>query len=400
MILSYTSTRIAVFSIALASLGMRATMAGDYEKVVIDDEAPVAASPWEINNLFKHTTLYEGDGFIRKVKFFGRYHGQYEELSGQNNGDTFGGRYWKHRRWRVGLRVDFPNNIRYSGNFNLDRSIAFNGGSSGRFVQSAEDITIRWEPSDDFYLMVGKEKPTITREYTTSSKRILTFERSAIVNNVLSDKAWGVEVGFTLGSLFHRLALYSNLYDNDWKFPVLDQAGLLGTYRTSYEISDETEAFFDYQYNDVKKAMAATGRAAWVTSRYEHVFVVGTLTDSGRLDLVTDFIYGANRLAENDDTFGFVLMPSYDLTDKLQFVTRYAYMADGKVSHPQSDVLFTKLDNASVDALHTFYVGFNYRINSDKLKLMAGYEYATAKIQGSGDDYKASSFLVGVRTYW
>jgi phosphate-selective porin OprO/OprP len=120
---------------------------------------------------------------------------------------------------------------------------------------------------------------------------------------------------------------------------------------------------------------------------------------------VTDIIIGVDNSgalgggAGNDDTHGCVVMPDYDITDKLQFVAKWAYMADhDDISNPQDNA--GGPDDPAVDDLHTFYVGINYRICGDKLKLMAGYEYATGDVQLTGANYESDAWLLGVRTYW
>ncbi|MEC5128287.1 porin [Verrucomicrobiales bacterium BCK34] len=382
-------TKLFTTASAAAVLAGGSLVAGDYGKAVIDDKMPIEADPWTICNVFDHTTLYEGDGFIEKVKIIGRYQGQFHDVSDNLNSSS---RRWDHRRWRAGVQVDMANDLKFKSTFNLDTSPNFD---ANRFVRTVEEMVIEWEPSEDFYVIIGKQKPAITREYATSSKKILTFERSQIVNEVVADKSWGVAVGFAAAGLNHEVGVFANTYDNDWATTNFNGGAML-TYRTSAQITEATEIFFDYQYNDVNDMNAAVGNAAGSGSAYEHVLALGTESEFGAFGLVTDIIYAADKNGNGPDTHGFVVMPSYDITDKLQFVAKYAYMDRGALQRPQSRVGGEANDFTD---LHTFYAGFNYRICGDQLKLMAGYEYATGE-DGTGADYNSDSWLVGVRTYW
>ncbi len=411
MKLSSTLAQIAPFSIAFVFVGAVPSLAGDedFGKLVIDDEAPAATAPFTICRLYdRHSTLYRGEGLVRRVKLFGRYHGQWEDVNGQSGGTTYGSRGWRNRRWRVGMEVEFANNITYSGNVNLNSSGLFDDRrqDSSRFVQNFEDITVRWAPSEDFYILVGKQKATITREYAESSNQLRTIERTQIVNNVISDKSWGVAVGFLLAGLNHEVGVYSNLYDSDWRLPA-PGGGILATYRTSYEISESTEVFLDYQYNDVEAGLQAVlqngpgGSTRFNTSPYEHVIAIGTENNFGRYGLITDVIYGANLNAGSRDTFGLLIMPFYDISDELQFVTRYAYMSNGELSNPQDSATEdTFTVNPRVDGLHTFYAGFNYHICGDTVRLILGYEYATGSLQNTGARYNSDAWVLAVRTHW
>ena len=49
------------------------------------------------------------------------------------------------------------------------------------------------------------------------------------------------------------------------------------------------------------------------------------------------------------------------------------------------------------DLYNAAYLGFNYRIYSDKLKLLGGVEYANMQGDKGFDGF---TFLTGVRVYW
>jgi phosphate-selective porin OprO/OprP len=105
-------------------------------------------------------------------------------------------------------------------------------------------------------------------------------------------------------------------------------------------------------------------------------------------------IYGTGY----SDLFSIVLMPSYDLTDKIELVGRYTF----STSEDDDGVRLQKRYESSAalnprgDTYHAIYGGITYRICGDKLKLMTGVEYST--LSGGDADYDGLTYFAGVRT--
>ncbi|MEO0541550.1 MAG: hypothetical protein AAFZ80_11900 [Cyanobacteria bacterium P01_A01_bin.105] len=132
---------------------------------------------------------------------------------------------------------------------------------------------------------------------------------------------------------------------------------------------------------------------------YKHLFALGTESDFDRMHLVTDLIYGMALEEGEGDVFGLVLMPYYDLTDRLEAVLRYTFSSSS--AHDGLNVQ-SRYERAAAgrlkgDEYHAIYAGLNYYICGDKLKLMNGIEYSD--ISGS-DDNSFWSYLTGVRMYF
>jgi len=384
--------RCLLYSLALLTAP---ALSGDLGKAVLNDEAPLAASGWSACSLFKENTFYKGDGFIRSLSHRGRYQGQYVSSSDDYPGGATN-EFWEHRRWRAGLDIGMANDLKLASMFNLDTSPNFSGD---RFVDSIYEMKLEWAPSKDFRLVLGKQKARITREWATSSASILTFERSTLVNNVISNPLWGGAIEFAAGGLSHEIGVYSVAYDNGFAWPSFEDSGASAIYRVSRRWTEATSLFLDYQYVDTRTGAGFSDTFA--ASPYGHVAALGTESRWGRFGLTTDLIYGADRRAGNgfddgDDTWGLVVMPHYDLTDKLQAVAKYTYAEDLRVDRPQRHA-----SRPSVDGYSSLYLGLNYRICGDHLKLMAGYEYASAdRVVGTNTEYRNDSWLVGVRTTW
>lgn len=405
----FTSLRRgALFLFTISILTSGSLRAGDYGKAIIDDKAPISSSPWTICNLFDYSTLYEGDGFVKKVALTGRYHGQYISQTEDEGGATNGFHNWQHRRARLGFDVEFAENLTFVSSINIsDGSGSSFGLTRGVFFDDWDEFFVKWEPNDDTYITVGKTKQKITMENMESSKRILTIERSQIVNEVIaSNYPWQVLFGFNYLGMDHEIGASLTGGNRDgtgerWDWPDSNSRGSL-SYRTSLPVTDATQLYFGYLFTNNADGFAdGAGTADTdMASQYEHLAHIGTKSEWGSLGLITDFIYAANRessgpISAGNDNWGMVILPYYNITDKLQFVAKYAYMDEGRQQRYQRYFV-----RQYVDGYHTFYAGLNYYICGHKLKLMGGYEYATGNEFTTGTDIDSSSWVFAVRSYW
>ena len=120
---------------------------------------------------------------------------------------------------------------------------------------------------------------------------------------------------------------------------------------------------------------------------------------------MTEFARAALGCAAVIALFGLVIMPYFDITEKLQGVLRYHYAAsDG----PDGIRSRSRYERAAIDdgggtrgdSYHSIYAGLNYYIYDHKLKLMTGLEYANLDGVDSDSDYDGWTYLAGVRLYY
>lgn len=400
---------------AAAFLAGGSAFAGDYGKAIIDDKMPIEDA-WHFCDIFDYSTLYESDsGFIREVSLNGRYHGQYISQSKDVGNDDFGYNNWQHRRFRLGMNIEFAGNVTLKTSVNLS-----NGSGSGTgltrdtFFDDWDEFYIDWEPKGEFlqYVEIGKQKQAITREFSTSSRQILTIERSQIVNEVSDAKPWGITAGFKLAGMKHELGAWVHgLDDNEplGNWPDYDSRGGF-SYRGEKQLTDATSLHLDYAFTNNSSGLASPQGNAGDSqnSAYQHVVALGTETEMGQFGLITDLIFGFGRentgaIPAGDDTFGLVILPYYNITEKLQFVAKYAYMDQGREQRTQrfgEGAGNLQAGRQRVEDYHTFYAGFNYYICEHNLKIMAGYEYATGEVFGNGTDISADTWMLAFRTYF
>lgn len=346
------------------------------------DEKSFADKLWDIPVLYSNSD----NPFLKKFQIIGRYHGQWHNADA-NTGEDSG---WENRRFRLGAKAKFGGNISLGGEFNLDNTNDFSGD---RFFKNIDEVQLKWAPSDEFWLGVGKIKPKFTQEYSTSSKRIVTFERSLLVNQTIPGKPWGVHAGGQSGAISWELGGYFGNTDGDWDFPETD-AGYGYTASIGFDLTEDTNLTLDYIYNDGDEDNGEF-------SSYENLFSVNTTSSFGKFGLATDLIVGTG-LGDTEDVFGIVILPTYDVTDKFKIVGRYQFATSSGDAGIRLQSRYERRaveDDSSQrgDNYHAFYLGGNYYLYGDKFKLMTGIEYSTL---GGDADFDGFTFFSGVRMYF
>lgn len=360
---------------------------------------PIQAQAQELCDIFGKNTLFESeDGFVKKAKLHGRYQGQYisqeEDIDGTDN--EFDD--WQNRRTRLALGLELDHDLSVYAEANFAKWLT---DQDGPFFDAFHELVIEWK-NEDSSLVVGKTKQRFTIEDTESSKRIKTIERSAIANETGGARPWGAVYGFKAGGMKHDVGAW--LYGAEERSPEwvdFDSNGGF-SYNGSKKLNDTTELRIDYVYadNDGGNTGSEGDAANGFGPAYEHAFSVATKSEHGDIDLIVNGVYALNREGSGDipagnDTWGFYILPSYELSDKLELVGRYAYMDEGREQRTQ------RFDErVEVENYHTVYGGLQYKICGDKLKVMGGYEYALGNLFDSDADIDTGSLQLAVRTYF
>jgi len=138
-----------------------------------------------------------------------------------------------------------------------------------------------------------------------------------------------------------------------------------------------------------------------VHNRYDDILSTTLWIKSGYWNLVTEAFYASGDTAR--DVFGFFIQPTYDIVPKkLQLVGRYSFSTgDG----PDSVFAQSRYERNAPELTgggrgeeyHAGYLGLQYFIYGDKLKVMAGAEYAHLNGGGNGGDFDGLTALTGIR---
>ncbi len=339
-------------------------------------------SIWNLSELYKN----KENSYIQKFALVGRYHGQYWIADSEGNYDND----WENRRFYLGF------NAKLFKQFTLEVQININDDFDP-FYKALYDAFIKWENSDNnFAVSVGRLDYVYTgMERTTSSKKIKTMERALIVNQVMPGEVIGIYVKDKKGAFSYQAGLFSGSIEDEFTSFEGGFAALLGI---GYELPlfyDKGALHLDYLYNNGDEDNNAF-------KPYENIISLWHEGQRGPLGIGID-LTAAGGVDEQSDVFGLTLLPTYDLVhnmflsgDKLQLALRYHYAS----SSDEYGLKFNKryeqpVTSGKGDSYNGYYLGLNYFIYQQKLKLMTGIEYFD---MGGVADEDAEHTLTGDRS--
>ena len=383
----------AVFGLLLPLLPLTATgHAGNASST----PAPPASSP-EIEpakesagfeSLWRLATLYKNDAnpFIQEFKLRGRYQGQYHWLDSEQ-GDSHD---WEDRRSRFGFDARF-----FDKKFEL-RLDAQSTDGFDPFYGGLVDAYLKWKPAPSFSLTVGKQKPRLGYyDWLQSTNTQPTFERSQVFNQLRVDRATGAVGEGTIGRFTYEFGAYSN--DADREFGQFDGGASFG-------------GGVGWNFKETLGVERADLRVHWlhsdhdeedtVLNRYDDLFSATFWIEQRRAGFVAEAFAGTGTGA---DVVGFHLQPTYDLVpDRLQLVGRYSFAhgdgADSVTAQGRYERTAPALTGGGRgETYHAGYLGLQFFLHGDNLKLMTGVEYARLHGGGNGGDFDGWTVFSGVR---
>ena len=370
-----------------------------------EDESTKFVEPNVFDQIWGFTTLYKDDmnPYLQEFKLRGRYHGQYWDVDADQGSQS----HWEDRRSRFGfdaklfekkieLRADFQSNDQFDDVYD-----------------GLVDAYIRWKPKSWLSITAGKTKPLIAQyDWLESTNTQPTFERSQIFNQLAINRATGLTVEGTTNEWSWRAGVYSNDTPANTVDPISRVSsgsfgdGEFGDFNggTSYTLGG------GYDFKSLLNVEKADFRLDWLHSdrevgdlvmgKYDDIVTATFSVKEGYTGLVFEAFSASGGDGNNSDVLGFYIQPTYDIIPKtLQLVGRYSFAnSDGPLGiQGQSRYERRVAANRGLgDTYNAIYGGAQYFIYGDKLKLMAGIEWAWLN-NDVGDSYDGYTLLSGIR---
>lgn len=356
-------------------------------------------SPETFDQLWSLTTLYQDakNPILQEFKLRGRYQGQSWEVDDANGSQSD----WEDRRSRFGFDAKL-----FEKTIELRADFQSNDGFND-FYDGLVDAYVRWKPTSGLSFTLGKTKPLIGQyDWLESTNSQPTFERSQIFNQLNINRATGLTVEQAIDAFSWRAGIYSNETPattggtgsfGDGEFGDLN-GGISFTLGVGYDFrhllgTDKAELRLDWLHSEREAGDLVLGR-------YDDIISTSFAVRQAAAAVVFETYFASGGDGTYSDVFGFLIQPTYDLIPKtLQLVGRYSYSnSDGPLGVVgQGRYERTVAANSGLgDAYHAIYGGAQYFIYGDKLKLMAGAEWARIE-NGSGDSYDGFTLLTGIR---
>jgi hypothetical protein len=358
--------------------------------------------PNTFDRIWGYAMLYKDDmnPIIEEVKLRGRYQGQYWDVDDDHGSQS----NWEDRRSRFGFDVKlFEKEVEIRADFQS------NDGFDD-FYDGLVDAYIRWKPKSWLSITAGKTQPLIGQyDWLESTTTQPTFERSQIFNQLGINRASALTVEGTADAWSWRAGVYSNDTPattggtgafGDGEFGDFN-GGISYTLGAGYDFKhllnlEKADLRIDWLHSDREAGDLVLGK-------YDDIISTTFRVKEGYAAAVFETYFASGGDGTNIDVFGFFIEPTYDIIPKkLQLVGRYSYASSegplGVVG--QSRYERKVAANAGLgDAYHSIYGGVQYFIHGDKLKLLAGAEWARIE-NNSGDSYNGFTLLTGIRIFF
>jgi hypothetical protein len=411
LILSYRVPRIALMSLLL--VGAPAVQA---QEEAAELEATEFVEPNIFEKIWGYATLYKDDlnPILQEFKLRGRYQGQYWDVDADQGSQS----HWEDRRSRFGFDAKlFEKEVEVRADFQSNDQFV-------DFYDGLVDAYVRWKPKTWISFTAGKTKPLIGQyDWLEPTITQPTFERSQIFNQLNINRATALTVDGTTDAWSWRAGIYSNDTPANTTDPITKETsgsfgdgefgdlngGIAGSVGVGYDFKhlldlEKADFRIDWLHSDREKDDLVLGRyddivssTFWIKEGYAAVVFEAYYATGG--DPVKQ---GADKKLDNSDVFGFFIQPTYDIIpQKLQLVGRYSYANSDGLYGVQGQSRYerkvtTKSSGGVGDSYQSLYGGAQYFIHGDKLKLMAGAEWAELNAP-KGDSYDGITLLSGIR---
>lgn len=294
------------------------------------------------------------------------------------------------RRLRLGAQAKVLNMFTLSANFNIggvDGRQKYSGGrwNADQTEGSVDELAIKGNFKPVSFTL-GKHKPDFMGEYRTSSAKIITIERSLLVNQLKAEKTYGISFrnADKKADFGWQAGVWANGVDEDsiWCAPSFDSDnGYLIGLGVNYATGKNSRLYLDYMHStrhenrDSSYAYEGSGARDVVALTWE--------TKQDKFAFMAEAMAGFDVYQKDaDNVYGIVLMPSYRLSKHWEGVFRYQ-LASGSnaVKHDSRYSTTNTTYKSGCDLTQGFYFGANYYVspeNPHALKLMFGAEYTNS----------------------
>lgn len=353
--------------------------------------------------------------FIQEVGIEGRLQWQtayidVDGVGGVDDTETF----TEWRRARLGTKIKFLNYFTAKYQVNLVSDGRPSGSDLEWGYDSIDEAYLNFnlgkaldtEYFDSLTVGYGRYKYTLGYESTTSSKKLLTVERSALANKVYgSARPTGLKLNakkedWQFGAAFYSSSIHG---EDDEEFSGW-QDGEIFWFHADYAANDNWTYGFDISYNNADTEDGDDSQVAhkWATS-------VNAQYVNGRYGVNGDLIFGDNLDSSKPDRegsfYGAMVMPYYWIMEKeLQVVGQVEYMASSEDEGVRFNSRYGRRDHEAPvksgrgDKHMSYYAGLNYYLCGHNAKLQAGVEYQ--ELDTLGDEVDTLTYIFAIRTYF
>jgi phosphate-selective porin OprO and OprP len=348
-------------------------------------------APSTYDRIWQHAELYhnEENPTVQSFLFTGRLQYDYAASDAEQGSND----EWNLRRLRLGARS------KLFKNFLLHGEVELNPQESDPTYVRLTDMYLQWSRSPRTVVQLGKQSVPFTMDGATSSKELLTIDRSNLSNNLWFPQEYipGVSVSGKRGQTNYRVGVYS--------------AGTANKEFGEFNGSWFTLGVLGYDFGKQlgKKEALLTGSYVYqnadsrntFTRSLRHIGSANFKLDAGRWGFRGDLTGGSGYLGQSS-LWGVMAMPYVNLSSKSQVVGRYTFLDSSARNGIRLATYESRIVSGRGDRYSEFYGGINYYFYGHKLKWQTGVQHVDMddELGNDGGKYDGVSFTTGFRLSW
>lgn len=325
---------------------------------------------------------------VQRVLFTGRFHHDLA-LVEADQGD------WRESNIR---RVRFGTRITMFQNYLVHAEMEVNPQERNPFYMRITDAYVAWQKNPKSVITVGKQSIPFTQEGATSSRELLTIDRSNLANNIWFTQEYmpGVSVSGRIAPWNYRAGVYSagtmNREFGRFDGSVFTMAVLGYDFAKKLGVREAVlSGNYLYQHPDAKNTF---------TKKFEQIGSVNFRIEQPRWGFRSDLSKTKGYLGQRD-VLGVMAMPYVNATSKLQFVARYTLLTSDGNNGLSLASYENKVARGNGDRYNEGYLGANYYLYGHRLKLQTGVQLAEMRDRANdGGAYSGVAWTTGLRVGW
>jgi phosphate-selective porin OprO and OprP len=355
------------------------------------DPKPAPKPPSAYDQIWTKSTDWYNDKdnpVVQRILFTGRFQEDYAAVEADEASHS----EWNVRRLRLGPRITLFRDYLFH------TEVELNPQEHDPFYVRITDLYVAWQKHPKAVVTVGKQSVPFTQEGATSSKELVTVDRSNLVNNIWFTQEYmpGVSLSGRAAPWTYRAGVYSSGAMNRELGKFTGDSFMLTVlgydFGKALGVREATlTGNYLYQHPDVNNTF---------TKRWEHVMSIHFKLEQPRWGFRSDLSKTKGYLGQRN-VFGVMAMPIFNATDKLQFVARYTYLDSDGINGLSLATYENKVVSGRGDRYNEGYVGANYYFYGHKLKLQTGLQFAEMQDRANdGGAYSGTSWTTGLRIGW
>ncbi|HET9363111.1 MAG TPA: porin [Vicinamibacterales bacterium] len=353
-------------------------------------DSKAAETPSIYDRIWRFREWYRNDSnpVIQRLRFSGRYQHDFATVSADQGDET----EWNVRRMRLGFRANLFHTITVHAEADL------NPQEADPVYVRLTDAYVEWSAREHVALTFGKQSMPFTLDGATSSKELLSVDRSNLANNIWFTEEYlpGVTVSGAPAPWVYIVGVYSagakNREFGDFSGGVTTLGSIGYDFATSMQAKEALLSVnYVYQNPDPDNTF---------TKPFQHVVSLNFKYETARWGFRSD-LSATSGYGDQSNLLGITAMPFFNVTPKLQVAVRYTFLDSPDPNGLELAAYEDRVVGDRGDRFNELSLGVSYYFYDHQLKLQSSVQFADMRdLAADGGAYSGVSWTTGIRIGW